>query len=497
MHTIDLLEPRTLLAFSFAYASAFGDIETLDSGNAVVVDAQGNTYFAGTFRGRIDVNRSNHRKHFLKADDNYDAFLVKYDPAGKLLWSEQFGSADGDETIEHMVIGPNGDVYATGQFEEIVDFDPKAGVHRLTSHGKRDAFILHLTENGNYVWAGNIGGELDDDITAFAVGPSGDMYYSGFVRLRGDADPTRGVRSIIDRGVDDTIIARLNGTTGAIKWMKVFGEDATRETVFGLAVDANENVTAAGMFNETVGFDRHDSSFDREAVGSDDVYLAKLDSRGDFQFIKTIGGKKQETVVDMVQDDQGNLYLTGNFAKTTDFEPGPGQTLLAAPSGGSAYVLKMDADANLTWVRQIGPAVIGGDAEQAVVIARSIGIDVNGAVSTVGDFAGTVDFDPGSGQRIIDVDKSGNTPALPGQLLPSDTYVHKLDSDGNFLAVRHFGGEDGTTLAHDIAVDAAGAINITGAYAGFVDLNPTSGAFRRSTHEHRGDSNVFLVKLLP
>jgi hypothetical protein len=497
MHTIDALERRTLLAFSFAYASAFGDEETLDSGNAVVVDAQGNTYFGGTFRGRIDVNRSNSKEKFLRADDNYDAFLVKYDPTGKLLWSRQFGSSEGDETIEHLVIGPSGDLYITGEFEEIVDFDPSSAVRRLITHGKKDAFILRLTENGNYVWAGNIGGERDDDITALAIGPSGDIYYSGFVRLRGDADPSKRVRSVFDRGVDDTIIARLNGTTGALKWIKVFGENATRETVMELAVDASENVLAAGVFNETVAFDRRDPSFDRKAVGSDDIYLARLNSSGEFQFIRTIGGKKQESVAGMVQDDLGNLYLTGNFNKSVDFQPGPGQTVLAAPSGGSAYIMKMDSNADLTWVRQIGPAVIGGSDEDASIVARGIGIDASGAVYTIGDFAEFVDFDPSSALRIIEVDKEGGTPALAGQVEASDTYVHKLDANGNFVQVSRFAGEDGTTLAHDLAVDAAGTVHITGAFAGFVDLNPTSGSFRRSTKDERGDSSVFLLKLLP
>ena len=51
-------------------------------------------------------------------------------------------------------------------------------------------------------------------------------------------------------------------------------------------------------------------------------------------------------------------------------------------------------------------------------------------------------------------------------------------------------------VRHDAAIDASGGINIVGAFSGFVDLNPTSGAFRRSTEDERGDSNVFLVKLL-
>src|SRR4051812_37629177 len=200
MHTIDSLESRRLLAVSFSYAAAFGDEETLDSGNAIAVDAAGNTYIGGTFRGKIDVNKSNKGKFFLKADHQYDAFLVKYDPSGKLLWAFQFG-AEGDELIDHVVVGPGGDVYASGQFENVVDFDPKGGVHNLTSHGKLDGFIVHLTANGKYVWAGNIGGERDDAITALAVGADGDMYYSGYARLKGDVDPTRSVRNIVDRGV--------------------------------------------------------------------------------------------------------------------------------------------------------------------------------------------------------------------------------------------------------------------------------------------------------
>ena len=496
MHMIDTLESRRLLSFAFDYAAAFGDKSTLDSGNAVVVDAAGNTYFGGTFQGKADVNKGNQGVHYLKTTpDNNDAFLVKYGPTGKLIWSQRYG-ADRYDSIEHLVIGPNGDLYASGVFERTVDFDAGSAVHKLTSHGKEDAFILHLKPNGKYVWAGHIGGLRDDDITALAVGPSGDMYYSGYVRLRGDADPSRANHIVTDRGVDDTIIARLNGTTGAVKWINVFGENATRETVFGLAVDSNENVTAAGQFNRTVAFDRHDASFDRQSVGDDDVYIARLNSGGDFQFIKTIGGNHDDTLADMVQDSAGNLFLTGNFAKTADFDPGPGQTLLAAPGDSAAYILKMDSNANLTWVRQVGEAVVGGNSNRGIIAARGLALDAGGNVYTTGDFDGTVDFDPGSGLHIVDINKSNNAPTIATQSQPSDGYILKLDVNGNFVETQHWGGQDGSVLPHDLAIDSSGGINITGAFAGFVDLNPTSGTFNRSTQEKRNDTNVFLIKLL-
>jgi hypothetical protein len=496
MQTIESLEPRTLLALTFDYASAFGDRETLDSANAVAVDIAGNTYFAGTFRGRIDVDRSNRNQRFLASfSDTYDAFVVKYDPEGRVLWAKKFG-ANGHDSIDKLVLGTNGDVYMSGQFEGIVDFNPAKAVSRLTSHGKKDAFILRLNSAGQHVFSGHIGGGRDDAITAIAVGPTGDLYYSGYVRLGGDVDLTSRTKIVENRGVDDTIIARIRGD-GRGRWMRMFGENATRETVTGMSVDASGNVFLAGNFNETVQFERSSHRFDREAEGGTDIYLAKLNSNGRFQWVRTIGGNKEDVVVDMAQDVNGNLHITGNFAKSVDFDPGSGRRILAAPGDGSAFIVKLTGDAELLWARQIGPAVINNEDERGVIIARAITVDFLGNVYTTGDFVRTIDFDPGPGLSVIDIDKEGNVPTLPTQFQPSNAYVHKLDENGDFVEVEHFGGEDGTVLPRDIAVDFFDRVSVAGAFAGFVDLAPGPAEFRRSTRERRRDSSAFLVRFEP
>src|SRR5262249_33807654 len=146
----------------------------------------------------------------------------------------------------------------------------------ITSHGGQDGFVARLDRNGKLVWVGDIGGGDDDFMTALAVGPDGDVYCAGTVRLVGDIDPSRGVRNITTKGVDDTFIERLDASSGKLKWSRVYGEDDTTEGVNGMNVDDQGNVFVAGVFNNTVRFDRKNPKFDRSSSGGNDVYLAKL-----------------------------------------------------------------------------------------------------------------------------------------------------------------------------------------------------------------------------
>lgn len=128
-------------------------------------------------------------------------------------------------------------------------------------------------------------------------------------------------------------------------------------------------------------------------------------------------------------DVNGNVYTCGEFALTTDFDPGPGVYNLSTGFVPTVFISKLDASGNFVWVKQI--AGVGNGAGN--VIPSSLDIDAYGALYTTGFFIGTVDFDPGVGTFNLSTVILGNA---------EDIFISKLDAAGNFIWAQQFGGTD-------------------------------------------------------
>jgi len=135
---------------------------------------------------------------------------------------------------------------------------------------------------------------------------------------------------------------------------------------------------------------------------------------------KSMGGTNLEESVSIAVDDSGNIYTTGYFQGTTDFDPGLGTFNLTSAGVQDIFISKLDASGNFVWAKSIG--------EISTDIGYSIAIDVSGNVYTAGYFYGTADFDPGAG--------TFNLTSAGGQ----DIFISKLDASGNFVWAKSMGG---------------------------------------------------------
>lgn len=102
-----------------------------------------------------------------------------------------------------------------------------------------------------------------------------------------------------------------------------------------------------------------------------------------------MGGSTQDYGYGVATDAAGNVYTTGHFTGTADFNPGSGITELTALGNLDIFVSKLTAAGDLVWAKQIG----GTDVDKAA----SMTVDAAGNVFVVGTFMGTCDFDPGNG----------------------------------------------------------------------------------------------------
>src|SRR5262249_47886409 len=194
---------------------------------------------------------------------------------------------------------------------------------------------------------------------------------------------------------------------------------------------------AAGLFSVTVVFDLGPGTSNLTSMGgSTDMFISKLDSnRGDFVWARSLGGSFIDNGTGIAVDGQGNVYTTGNFSDTVDFDPGPGTfNLTGVVPSNDIFVSKLDPSGNFLWSGSTGGFCNDVDL--------GIAADGSGNVYTTGFFSDTADFDPGPGTFNL-------TSASAGI---DDVFVSKLDPSGNFVWARSLGGsgiDDGTGLAVD------------------------------------------------
>ena len=385
-------------------------------------------------------------------------------------WARQFdGTGAGGAQGESIVVDGLGNVYTTGFFQDTVDFDPGPSIFNLTSAGGFDVFVSKLDSSGNFVWAVSWDGDVGWDISVDGLG---NIYTTGVFGGTVDFDPGPGTFNLTSAASSfDAFVSKLD-SSGNFVWARRWGGIAF-DGGFGISVDGLGNVYTTGGFRDTVDFDPGPGTFNLTSANEySDVFVSKLDSSGNFTWARRWGAGVFDDGRSIMVDGLGNVYITGSFFDTVDFDPGPGTFNLTSAGSFDVFVSKLDSGGNFTWARRWGGA--GGFEE-----GLGISVDGLGNVYTTGIFEGTVDFDPGPGT--FNLTSAGVV----------DVFVSKLDSSGNFAWARRWGGEnydDGT----DIVVDGLGNVYTTGSFFDTVDFDPGPGTFNLTS---AGNMDVFVSKL--
>lgn len=200
-----------------------------------------------------------------------------------------------------------------------------------------------------------------------------------------------------------------------------------------------------------------------------------------FVWAKQIGGTSPYVNIggSITTDRNGNVYTTGCFGGTTDFDPGPGVYNLTAAGWYDIFVSKMDSSGNFIWAKSMGGPASDFD------IGYAIAVDSSGSVYTTGIFNGIADFDPGTG--VYDLTANST----------STLFISKLDPSGNFVWAVHFPstpsctGTYCSTAGYGIAIDKSNNVITTGYFYGTVDFDPGIGTYNLNS----ADGLVFIYKL--
>ncbi len=338
-----------------------------------------------------------------------------------------------------IAVDIDGNVYTVGRFEESADFDPSDETNFISSLGFEDMFIAKFDPAGELIWADRFGGTGTVLGTSIAVDDDANIYVTGAFQDTIIFNPPGSTPTLISAGGQDIIVMKLN-TDGDVYWAKSLG-GLSYELGADIVVDQEGNVITTGRFSGSGDFDPGAGVFTLESEGIDDIFISKLDPDGNFVWAKAMIGTQTNLGRGVDVDNSGNIYTTGQFSGTADFDPSDETFELNSASSSAVYVSKLSAEGNLVWAKQFA-----GNGSRGLDIA----VDDETNIYTTGSFWGLQDFDPGANQALLNSEGS------------SDVFVSKLDGDGNYLWAKKFGGS-ASDLGLSIFTDASG-VHTTGGF---------------------------------
>ena len=241
----------------------------------------------------------------------------------------------------------------------------------------------------------------------------------------------------------------------ALVWAKDIGRTTTntdRNHVYGFEKDTSGlNYVIVGSFYNTIDFDP--GAGVSNLVGSSKLsgYFAKYDVNGNYIWAKAITGTNDVSVNSITMDNSNNIYLSGYFRGTADFDPSASVSSLTCTVGIDGYFAKYDANGNLIFVKQLKGlyAGFGNGPLQEIKVDNFNNIYLTGVFS-----ASSNDFDPGAGTSVLT--------AVSGS---RDIFYAKYSSSGNYVYAFSYGTTNSNDEAGSISVESATGKVIVGGYA--------------------------------
>lgn len=439
-----------------------------DIGHSLVLDASGNIYNAGWFRGTTDFDPSSNTYN-LSSAGICDMYVQKLDSTGKLIWAKKMGGS-GVDRIYSIDLDKAGNLVLTGKFSGTSDLDPGPLTYNLTSAGGTDIFVAKLDTAGNFVWAHNMGSIHHDIGYAIDVDDQGNIITTGFFHGTANFGSGTSSKQLISGGGTDVFIQKLN-SSGSLMWVKSIN-GSSNNIGYTVTTDSSGNVYTGGEFQATTDFDMGSGTYNITASGGTDGFLHKSDASGNFLWAKTLNSLGDNAYFGITVDESGYVYSTGWYVDCIDFDPGNSKVSLCSINNSpDCFIEKSDASGNLIWAKTIGSP--GDDYGQSISVSSA------GDVYSTGYFELEADFDPDTGT--YNMTSNGDL----------GIYIHKTDNNGTFKWARQIGGK-GSDVGFAIATDNKSSVYTLGVFSGQTDSDPGVDTFNLNS---AGDQDIVIMKL--
>jgi hypothetical protein len=324
------------------------------------------------------------------------------------------------------------------------------GNNFTSSNGSQDIFVAKRNEDGSGVWSFSLGSSGEDAVEGIAVDLSNNVYITGWFEGTMDMDPSSNNEfSLVSASASIDVFLAKYSPNGAFLWAIKFG-GSQPDKGFGIDLDLNGNVFVTGTFRGVLDVSPLGSDDNITSMGSDDAFIAKFNNLGEFQWSRAIGSNLDEFATELKVGNGDNVFFSGYFQNTVDFNPGPGVSNASSAGISDGFLCALDNSGNFIWKKTIGGTGVDKISD--------IDLDPAGNIIVGGTFSSTTDLSGGSSSQI-------RTSA--GQ---DDIFITKFSPTGLFLTSYFAGGTDADILSC-VDIDAGGNVFFGGSISGACEFD--------------------------
>ncbi|MCE7954107.1 MAG: hypothetical protein DYH00_00405 [Bacteroidetes bacterium CHB6] len=293
--------------------------------------------------------------------------------------------------------------------------------------------FAETTHAQTWDWTKSFGGKEVDYVSGITNDAAGNIYMVG--NFKGTA--SFGSKSLTSKGYYDIFLAKYS-PEGQLVWIQQEGGSDLDEGN-GIVLDKDGNIYITGYFTSEADF----GGIKMKSSGDRDFFLAKFDNNGKINWIQTSEGVNSEYGKALALDNNGNILVTGIFAKEVKFKT----NTLKSKGSTDIFVASYTSDGALNWIKTLG----GNGKDEATAIT----CDSKGNAIITGWFSGSAEFGE------INLISSGD----------DDIFIAKINPSGRVEWIDQAGGSEGVDRSYGVVADSQNNYYITGSISGEAKFN--------------------------
>ena len=354
----------------------------INSGDEIALSYDGCIYVAGDFMMDVDFDPGP-QEEMVNAPDNGNEYLSKFNDQGDFKWVRTWpgeqGSFLGDGypyfPNEGVVVDNDGNIYLAGSFSMESDFDPGPGevIYDTGTYETEWVYLSSFTPDGEFRWVrvweepyADLTIDKNDNLIVTVGGLVTKLDTSNNIIWEYRIDDEIKKLEIHSIDVDSSgnifIVGTDNNKVNLIKltnepeieWVKSWSGSDYRHinNIYDVRVNSFGDPYVSGVFNGVVDFGdgiERGKTEPGETItiwSPKDVFLVKYSSDGELQWVRTWGGPSEDQCGGLAADNNGNIYIIGDFYGIADLDPGPGEDLRGVEDNNTMYLIKCPPDGN-------------------------------------------------------------------------------------------------------------------------------------------------------